>query len=513
MQNLSVFANMPHILYSELKTYLHNLKGMDDQGLPQAILIFGDELLYKTALKIIVNEVVPAEKQAVNFESVDGIAENVFSVVEKVNTYSFFSGTKIVAFEDTKIFYTKTNAADILLKTKDAYAEKDLKAASRFFYSFLSVLNLTMDDVSDKTYVRLNLDMDEMGDTAWLDGLVDHCLENPVQKNASEDLSDIILKAVERGFPGANHLIMTADMVDKRKNLYKAFEEKGLVIDCSVPRGESWADKKAQEALLGDHLKKILAQYGKTMERDAFQALVEITGFDLRQFSVNLEKLIQYSGSRKSITVDALSVLSRSRQDPIFEITGALCDRNFEKSLFYLKSVLSRGFFPLQIIAAIANQIRKLLVIKDFLESPAGRFWHSDLTFDQFKKQFTEKILPVLKAHDRILVDRLDQWEKQLHFDSESVEKPAEKKEQKHARSEKKSANPRSDILLSKQLVNPYPVYSLMKKAERFSIKELIEAIRSLDQANLSLKSSSLNPEYILEKMILDICKEGNDRT
>lgn len=500
---------MPLILYSELKTYLHNLKDMDDHGLPQAILIFGDELLYKSALKTLVDEVIPSEKQAVNFESVDGIAENVYPVVENVNTYSFFPGTKIVAFEDAKIFYTRTNASDILLKAKKAYEEKDLKAASRFFYSFLSVMNLEMDDVSDKTYASLNLDMDEIGDTAWLDGLVDHCLENPVEKNTSQDLPDIIQKAVERGFPRSHHLVMTADMVDKRKNLYKTFEEKGLVIDCSVPRGESWADKKAQEALLGEQLKKILAASGKTMEKAAFQALVEITGFDLRQFAVNLEKLIQYSGSRKTITVDDFSVLSRSRQDPIFEMTGAVCDRNIDKSLFYLRSLLSRGFFPLQIIAAIANQIRKLLVIKDFLESTAGRFWHSGLTFDQFKKQFTEKILPVLKAHDRILDDRLDQWEKQLHFESESDEEPTEKKKQKHARSEKKSSKPQSDILLSKQLSNPYPVYLMMQKAERFSSQELIEAIRSLDQANLSLKSSSLNPGLILEKMILNICREG----
>lgn len=45
-----------------------------------------------------------------------------------------------------------------------------------------------------------------------------------------------------------------------------------------------------------------------------------------------------------------------------------------------------------------------------------------------------------------------------------------------------------------------------MQKSDRFSGKEVIQAIISLDQANLSLKSSSLNPELILEKTILYIC-------
>ena len=45
-----------------------------------------------------------------------------------------------------------------------------------------------------------------------------------------------------------------------------------------------------------------------------------------------------------------------------------------------------------------------------------------------------------------------------------------------------------------------------MQKSDRFSRTDLIQAIISLDQANLSLKSSGLNPELILERMILEIC-------
>ena len=89
-------------------------------------------------------------------------------------------------------------------------------------------------------------------------------------------------------------------------------------------------------------------------------------------------------------------------QDPVFELTNAVTDRNYDAAAFYLKSLLSQGFFPLQIIAAIINQVRKVLIVKDFLESPAGKFWRPGLTFDQFKKQFSQTILPALQAHDAI---------------------------------------------------------------------------------------------------------------
>ena len=41
----------------------------------------------------------------------DGFPENVYPVIEKVNTLSFFSGQKVVGFLDTRIFYAKKNAA------------------------------------------------------------------------------------------------------------------------------------------------------------------------------------------------------------------------------------------------------------------------------------------------------------------------------------------------------------------------------------------------------------------
>ncbi len=499
--------NMPEIPHSEIKSYLSKLKAdSGNRPLPPVILIFGDELLYKSALQTVLDAIIHPEKQAFSYEPVDGIPENVYPVIEKINTYSFFSGQKVVGFLDTRIFYAKKNAADILEKAREAHNGKDLKTAARYFIGLLSVMGLSLDDVRDKTYAGLKMDMDAVGDTAWLDTLVDYCAENPSMEASGEDPVKALQQAVEKGFPKGHHLILTSDMVDKRKGLYKAIVEKGLAVDCTVPKGETWADRQAQGAVLTEQMKTILAPFGKTLDKAAFQKLVEMTGFDLRMFAGNLEKLVQYVGERRSIAVeDVESALPRTRQDPVFELTNAVTDRNYESASFYLKSLLSRGFFPLQIIAAIINQMRKVLIAKDFLDSPAGKFWRSGFTFDQFKKQFTQTILPALQAHDAILVNRLGEWETRLHSKSES-DAPPDKKKKKSVQAEKKTAQPATDMLLVKQPASPYPLYLLMQKSDRFSKTDLIQAIISLDQANLSLKSSGLNPELILERMILKIC-------
>ncbi len=498
---------MPEILYSEFKSYMSGLQSASGSlsPLPPVVLIFGDELLYKSVLQNLLDVMIPPEKQAFNYEPVDGIAENLYPVIEKLNTYPFFSGQKVVGFLDTRIFYAKKNAADILEKAREAHKEKDLKTAARYFFSLLSVAGLSLEDVCDKNYAGLNMDMDAIGDTAWLDNLLEYCAGNPSMEASGEDPTKTLQQAVEKGFPKGNHLILTSDMVDKRKGLYKVIMEKGLAVDCSVPKGENWADRQAQGAVLAEQMKTALAPSGKTLDKAAFQKLVEITGFDLRLFAGNLEKLVQFAGDRKTIAVeDVESVLPRTRQDPIFELTNAVTDRNFDAALFYLQSLLARGFFPLQIIAAIINQMRKVLIAKDFLESPAGRFWKSGFTFDQFKKQFSQAILPALQAHDVVLTTRLGEWEGRLHPKSEVDAAPPDKKKKKQA--EKKSAQPATDLLLAKPPASPYPLFLLMQKSDRFSLAELIQAVIGLDQANLSLKSSGLNPEMILEKTLLNIC-------
>jgi DNA polymerase-3 subunit delta len=78
-------------------------------------------------------------------------------------------------------------------------------------------------------------------------------------------------------------------------------------------------------------------------------------------------------------------VLQRTRKDPIFEFTNAVADRDLSAILFFMKSLLDDGMHPLQLLAAVANQIRRLLAGQRLHRRDRGRSWSARLTFPQFK--------------------------------------------------------------------------------------------------------------------------------
>jgi len=71
----------------------------------------------------------------------------------------------------------------------------------------------------------------------------------------------------------------------------------------------------------------------------------------------------------------------------------------------------------------------------------------------------------------------------------------------------KKKVEAGTDLLIAKNPNNPYPIYLLLKKSERFSKKELINAFETLNTADTQLKSGGQNPRLVLEKVVLEICK------
>ncbi len=61
--------------------------------------------------------------------------------------------------------------------------------------------------------------------------------------------------------------------------------------------------------------------------------------------------------------------------------------------------------------------------------------------------------------------------------------------------------------MIAKNPKNTYPIFQLFKKSERYTKEELLEAIGALYQVDKLLKSSGQNPKLVLEKIILDICR------
>jgi len=475
---------MTEINYKEFRDYL---KKPDKDGFAPVYLIFGEELLYKTVFEELLDELIPVSTRGLNYEAVDGADEKINEALQRINTYSLLPGTKVVAICDTQIFYSKLNEKALIEKAKKEYNNDDIQKAANYLLSLLGLLNLSFDDISKANRGKaLKLDLDGSAGEEWFDKTVDYCIAGGLTPSNGEDKGKLLQQAIEKGFPKDNHLIITADMVDKRKGLYKVINKCGIVVDCSVPKGERRADRMAQERVLYENMETVLTKNKKRMDKAAIAAMFEMTGFNLGSFLNNLEKLISYVGERNKITTDDVKfVLKRTKTDPIFELTNAISDRDLEKAFFFLNSLLPQLDHPLQLFAAITNQVRKLLLIKGFVESRHGRVWHAGIRFDQFQRT----VMPAIKKYDKDLLSLLEDWESMLS---------------KNVKADK--SKPAADLLVAQNPNNPYPVYQMLLRSEKFTTNELIEDFKRLSEADLRLKSTGGDPKIVLEKVIFHIC-------
>jgi DNA polymerase-3 subunit delta len=487
---------MPVISHKELEKYLQD-RG-NDPFFP-VYLIYGEDLLTKSAFDALLNTLLPASERSINYEPLDGTQENVHEVIGRVNTFSLMPGTKVVALRESKIFYAGQDKDQLLDNAKKAFEDDKLKKAAGHLLGLMGILNLSFEDM-DKPNREKSLGTSHTSgtDDIWLDEIITYCRQHELPVPVARDDCRILQLAVEKGFPKSNHLIITTDTVDKRRGLFKTLSSNGMVVDCSVPKGARRADKIVQESVLVEKMNSILTKGGKTMDQATYLTLYEMTGFDLRTFCNNLDKLISWVGDRVQITIkDVESVLQRTKRDPIYELTNALADRSTDSALFFLDSILSSSIHPLQVLSALVNQVRKLLLAKGFVNSPQGKDWQSACPYTYFQKQ----IMPAIVDYDRKLMDQFDKWQAMLYAEAISQNTGSAKK------GKTKKSKATTDLLIAKNPKNPYPIYLLLKKSDGFSQDKLIRAVEVLGEADKKLKTSSQSPKLVLEKAILSICK------
>jgi DNA polymerase-3 subunit delta len=451
---------MPEISHKLLKKYLKDLKSDPAKEFAAVYLLFGEELLVKNAFDELLDALLPAGNRSANYDPVEGATENVYDVIESANTFSLLPGTKVVTMRESRIFYTR-----------------DIKKAAKYFLSLMSNLNLSFEDVDHTNRPKtLKTASDLIPLDDWLDDVIGYCQENELDIPEPSDQAGALQKAIEKGFPQNNHLIITTDVVDKRRGLYKAISNLGVTIDCTVPKGDRRADKMAQEDILVKKMTEILQPNNKKMDKGAYLALLDMTGFDLRTFCGSLEKLIDYVGKRNAITVDDVeAVLKRTKKDPIYDFTNAVADRQIEKVLFFLNSLLAAA--------------------KDFAESQQPSGWHAGLSFNAFQ----QSVMPAVVAYDQELLKILESWDNPL-FSSGDIDKtPARGKG-------KRKKKIQTDLLLARNPKNAYPVYQLMKKSERYTKTELLTAVGLLNETDVQLKLSGQDPKLILERFVFKLC-------
>ncbi|MDA3897145.1 MAG: hypothetical protein PF482_13475 [Desulfobacteraceae bacterium] len=497
---------MPEINYQSVKEYIHERL---NSSFDPVYLIYGEEFLYHQITQSLVKAIIPdPAHQKHNFEVINHKEENQLAeVIERMNTYSFFSEKKIMELRDATVFVASHNQGNVLEKVKQLFEKNDFEKASKRFLNLLSRLQIRLPDISDDMSSdmssdisgaisdaaiadKFNISEDQAGEIEWIKKLCSYCIERKLSVPESGDDAQRLKNAIEKGFPKNNFLFITTDTVDKRKALYKTIKKFGTVIDCAIPKGNRKADIDAQRRFLQQHTRQLLRKQNKQIDSKAFDLIFKMTGFDLRAFNANLEKLVDYAKDRDMITADDVqAVLIRTRQDPIYELTGALSERDTLKTLHYMPSLLSSGYHYLQVLTAMINQIRKMLVIKDFQESKYGSSWHPGTSYDQFR----QKVIPAIVKYDEELIEKISFYQEAVkgNFDLQDT---------------KKKKKPATDLIVVKNPNNPYPVFQQFLRSKNYSKQDLFMAFEILSAADVKLKTTGQPPPVVLEDAVFKIC-------
>lgn len=476
---------MAEIVHTFLSEYL---KKTASEDCPQVWLIHGQEVLVEKSGQAVCEHLLGKEDREISREMIDGFAQNIPDLLAQLNTFALLANTKVVIFKDAKIFQSSGAQPELAAQIQAAWEDQDIKKAAKSLLSLCGRLGIEIEQIPHQldAYPDLTSLYQSLGKNA-MGQLVNYCEDRGWSAAAADSHMEMLQKGIEKGFPQGHTLLITANTkVPKNLKLYKAIAADGAIVDCSVPLGERRADKDAQHAVLRQTMENMLKKAGKRLAPPLFQDLVDLTGFDLRVFIQNLEKLINYVGNREDITPEDIhALLRRTKSDPLFQLTNAVSDRNVKQALFYAHSLLSAQWHPLQLLAAVANQIRKLLVAKDFAVSAFGQSWSAGMPYAQFQ----QIAMPAIAAYDEHVGEQMIPW-------------PVKTSSKKGAG--RKDAS--TDLRLAPNPRNPFPVYQTMLKSEKFSREELLNAMVRLNETDLRLKSSGQDPFIVMKKTILNIC-------
>lgn len=447
-----------------LDTVLAELKR--GKTFPCYLLCGDEEFRLRNALEKITQRLIPdAQDRELNLFATDGEHEDVDSLCESLITPPLLPGRKVVVVRDTRLFQSKNVLVPLIDRIRERLDQDPGRAAADFM-QFLRITGLQFDDlrdggwrkIDDETWKRIVPDDDGQGRETWLPKAVELCVSqdaSPVKERMEE--TDRLERILTGGMPEGNHLLLTAETVDRRKRLFKTISAAGRVLSFSKVKGEARQQQAVQEMAA-----EILAKRGKRLSSGAWSALGQKTGFSIRESLSAIEKLITYAGEKTQIeAADVEAVVGRTREDTVFELNGALVGRNLTLALRTLHELLDQGLHPLMIMTMITKEIRFLFQAKLLIASGRLGSFSPELDYGRFQKA----VYPAVRK---------------LAGDGED------------------------SIALVSQ--HPFVVYQALKNAGLFTRAELAGYLELLVRTDLALKTTGKDPRLLLERFLLAVC-------
>jgi DNA polymerase-3 subunit delta len=455
---------MALIKRAELASWLAQ-GGIKEGG--RVFLFFGERYLCREAADMLEESLLQQGGGVV--QAIDGDQEDPGRTLGQIMNFSLLPGRQIYRVTDSTLFYSRAVAKDIWAKAAQAHEAGKTESALRHIQGLTELAGLdadeTLADIGTDQWQELFGFARPTGDLAWVKRmLADAGPQARVKSSGAAGIADRYLVALEKGLPGQNYLILSAENIDKRKTLFAFIKKMGLIVDCSVDvKSSSAAARKEQAEVLREQAKKTLDFFKKKMETRAMDMLLERVGFHPVAVVMELEKLALFVEDRPLIScADLETMVGRTREDALFELTEAFGNRQVAATLVILGRLLENRIHALAILATMRNYTRKMLLFRS-LQLQSSPSWQRGMQAAQFQEVY----LPALREKGG--------WVEMLK-------------------------------------VHPYALYMSFKKAENFSVSVLKEWLTLLLKTEFQIKGSSLPPTLLLEELFLSLFAGNTSR-
>ena len=223
----------------------------------------------------------------------------------------------------------------------------------------LKALNPDGDTMNFNHYEGRNIDVKELIDLCetmpfFADRRVVLLENTGFFKNKCDELTDYM-----KELPDYLCLVFVEDEVDKRSKMYKTVKSCGRI-------GEF---VRQDEKTLMQWAAGILKREGKNITQRDMELLLTMTGIDMGNLRMELEKLITYTGDRNVVTrADIQAVCTTQIQNKIFDMVRAVTEKNQKRALELYYDLLTLKEPPMRILFLLAKQFRQLLLVKEYTE-------------------------------------------------------------------------------------------------------------------------------------------------
>ena len=177
-------------------------------------------------------------------------------------------------------------------------------------------------------------------------------------KNKTDALADYMAE-----LPDYLILIWSESEVDKRSRMYKALSKAGYAAEFKTQTAESLA----RWVLQG------LKQEGKQITQKNMDLFLSMTGSDMGQIRMELDKLLSYTIGKKVIEAgDIEAICTRHIENQIFDMIRAVSAHQQKKALAMYYDLLALREPPMRILYLLGREFSILRKVKELTGEGAG---------------------------------------------------------------------------------------------------------------------------------------------